>query len=95
MITCINNQLNIFIMKKVILSISAMLFGTTMILAQGAPVSYTASYSIVTETGNDNSANIMQTGDKHVSEVTQDGHNYGFGGYKTKRLLPSQVRTKQ
>jgi hypothetical protein len=44
-----------------------------------------ANYSIVTETGNDNSANIMQTGDKHVSEVTQDGHNYGFGGYKTKR----------
>jgi hypothetical protein len=34
--------------------------------AQGAPVSpYAASYSIVTETGNDNS-NIMQTGDKHV-----------------------------
>jgi hypothetical protein len=71
-----------------------MLF-TTMILAQGAPVSpYAASYSIVTETGNDNSANIMQTGDKHVSEVTQDGHNYGFGGYKTKRMLPSLVRTK-
>jgi hypothetical protein len=35
----------------------------------------------------------MQTGDKHVS-VTQDGLNYGFGGYKTKRLLPSQVRKK-
>jgi hypothetical protein len=34
----------------------------------------------------------MQTGDKHVSEVTQDGHNYGFGGYKTKRLLPSEVK---
>jgi hypothetical protein len=36
----------------------------------------------------------MQTGDKHVSEVTQDGHNYGLG-IKTKRLLPSQVRTKK
>jgi hypothetical protein len=56
---------------------------TTMILAQGAPVSpYAANYSIVTETGNDNSANIMQTGDKHVCEVTQDGHNYGFVGIK-------------
>jgi hypothetical protein len=32
-----------------------MLFGTTMILAQGAPVSpYAANYSIVTETGNNN-----------------------------------------
>jgi hypothetical protein len=47
-----------------------MLFGTTMILAQGAPVSpYAANYSIVTETGNDNSANIMQTGDKHVQKL--------------------------
>jgi hypothetical protein len=56
-----------------------------------SPVSPTQQASIVTETGNDNSANIMQTGDKHVSEVTQDGHNYGFGGYKTKRML----RTKK
>jgi hypothetical protein len=67
-----------------------MLFGTTLVLAQGAPVSpYAASYSIVTETGNDNSANIMQTGDKHVSEVTQDGHNYGFGGYKKRSVCYS------
>jgi hypothetical protein len=36
----------------------------------------------------------MQTGDKHVSEVTQDGHNYGFGGYKNE-ALPSLVRTKK
>jgi hypothetical protein len=29
----------------------------------------------------------MQTGDKHVSEVTQDGHNYGFGGYKNEAYV--------
>jgi hypothetical protein len=29
-----------------------------------------------------------------MCEVTQDGH-YGFGGYKTKRMLPSLVRTKK
>jgi hypothetical protein len=47
----------------------------------GAPTStYAANYSIVTETGNNNSATIQQTGDKHVSEVTQDGLNYGFWG---------------
>jgi hypothetical protein len=43
MITCINNQLNIFIMKKVILSISAMLFGTTMIFAQGLQYRHAAA----------------------------------------------------
>jgi hypothetical protein len=80
-------------MKKVILSISAMLFGTTMILAQGAPVSSNAAnYSIVTETGNNNSANIMQTGDKHV-QVTQDGQIMVLVGIKTK-FVTSQVRTK-
>jgi hypothetical protein len=29
---------------------------------------------------------IKQTGDKHVSEVTQDGLNYGFGGYKNRSI---------
>jgi hypothetical protein len=38
-----------------------MLFGTTIFLAQGLQYRHAASYSIVTETGNDNSANIMQT----------------------------------
>jgi hypothetical protein len=37
----------------------------------------------------------MQTGDKHVSEVTQDGHNYGFGGYKTKYVTQSGENQKQ
>jgi hypothetical protein len=48
---------------------------------------YAANYSIVTETGNNNSATIEQTRDKHVSEVTQDGLNYGFGGYKNRSML--------
>jgi hypothetical protein len=46
---------------------------------------YAANYSIVTETGN-NSCYYSANWDKHVSEVTQDGLNYGLGGYKTKRL---------
>jgi hypothetical protein len=61
----------------------------------GAPTStYAANYSIVTETGNNNSATIQQTGDKHVSEVTQDGLNYGFGAIKTEDLSLSLVKTK-
>jgi hypothetical protein len=48
---------------------------------------YAANYSIVTETGNNNSATIQQTGDKHVSEVTQDGLNYGFGAIKTEAFV--------
>jgi hypothetical protein len=43
------------------------------------------------ETGNNNSATI---GDKHVSEVTQDGLNYGFGGYKNEAFV-SLVKTKK
>jgi hypothetical protein len=73
-----------------------MLFGTTTGFGSRAPVSpYAASYSIVTETGNDNSANIMQTGDKHVSEVTQDGHNYGFGGYKNEAYVTQSGENKK
>jgi hypothetical protein len=36
----------------------------------------------------------MQTGDKHVS-VTQDGINYGFGGYKTKFVTQSGENQKR
>jgi hypothetical protein len=50
--------------------------------ATGAPTStYAANYSIVTETGNNNSA-INKLG-INMYQVTQDGLNYGFGGYKT------------
>jgi hypothetical protein len=42
---------------------------------------------VLLQTGNNNSATIQQTGDKHVSEVTQDGLNYGFGGYKNEAFV--------
>jgi hypothetical protein len=97
MITIIN-QLNIFIMKKVILNICDAII--SIWFAQhghgqhqhGGPEQQTrlrhaANYSIVTETGNNNSATIQQTGDKHVSEVTQDGLNYGFGAIKTEAFV--------
>jgi hypothetical protein len=32
-------------------------------------------------------ATIQQTGDKHVSEVTQDGLNYGFGAIKARAFV--------
>jgi hypothetical protein len=41
-----------------------------------------------------NSANIMQTGDKRVSEVTQARLKLWFCGYKRSVEPPSQVRTK-
>jgi hypothetical protein len=53
-----------------------------------APVSYAANYSIVTETGNNNSANIMQTGDKHVQKLPKMAIIMVSVGIKTKRLLP-------
>jgi hypothetical protein len=68
-------------MKKVILSISAMLFGTAMCLAQStAPHGATASgfvshYSSVMSTGNGNDATISQVGTQHQSNVIQDGKN--------------------
>jgi hypothetical protein len=54
---------------------------------------YAANYSIVTETGNNNSATIQQTGDKHVSSYS-GWLKLRFWGYKKKRLSLSLVKTK-
>jgi hypothetical protein len=66
MITCINNQLNIFFMNKVILSISAMLLVSAVAVAQ-------SNGSTVNQTGTSNDALVAQTGMSNVSDVLQNG----------------------
>mgnify|MGYP003665829047 FL=1 len=74
-ITCINNQLNIFIMKKVVLSISAMLFVGAMSFAQSnmSNVNQVGNLngSIVNQNGGYNDADVDQIGRSNSSEVYQ------------------------
>jgi Curlin associated repeat len=61
MISCINNQLNIFIMKKVVLSIFGLL---------AMSLSYGQNTSTVSQTGNSDNAAVTQTG-KNKSTISQ------------------------
>jgi hypothetical protein len=74
-ISCINNQLNIFIMKKVILSISAMLFVGAAAFAQGNTSSVNqvgnSDQGIVNQNGQTNASTIDQLGNTNKSEVYQ------------------------
>ena len=67
-ITCINNQLNIFIMKKVVLSVSAMLFVGAMSFAQ-------VNMSNVNQVGNLNGSTVNQNGGANDSDVDQYGRS--------------------
>jgi hypothetical protein len=75
MITCINNQLNIFIMKKVVLSISAMLLVGSVAMAQVnmSDVNQVGNseVSIVNQHGNSNTSDVDQLGNRNKSEVYQ------------------------
>ena len=93
MIICINNQLNIFIMKKVILSISAMLFVGAASYAQPGP-SAGANSSLVGQLGTSQNALVHQIGTAQSSKIKQTVNNndaFVYQGVNPGQIMGSGV----